>query len=222
MSQPPSESELTHIIDVWKQIIDVQKHFNDLSLRIRNFLITMSGGLIGAIIFLYDSGNQGAAEMVSWLGVLVVLATWIMDRWWYHKLLRGAVKAGEQIEDRFGGILDVPRLTQKISSVSPLRLSSRTGAKEISAGTRITIFYALLMLGFVISIVTTSIHEGKQPSNTADMVVQQNFGTYKTKESILELKHELSLVTRKLEELTELLTDSVSSPEEIDIPEEGQ
>ncbi|MDS0065324.1 hypothetical protein [Enterobacter cloacae] len=36
-------------IDVWKTVIDVQKHFNDLEMKVRNFGILILSAFIGAI-----------------------------------------------------------------------------------------------------------------------------------------------------------------------------
>jgi hypothetical protein len=39
---------LAERIDIWKKVVDVQQHFNDLEMRIRNFAITILGALFGA------------------------------------------------------------------------------------------------------------------------------------------------------------------------------
>ncbi|WBO58039.1 hypothetical protein GT370_12285 [Acidocella sp. MX-AZ03] len=34
-------------IEIWKKIVDVQQHFNDLELRIRNFALIITGAFLG-------------------------------------------------------------------------------------------------------------------------------------------------------------------------------
>jgi hypothetical protein len=34
-------------IEIWKKIVDVQQHFNDLELRIRNFALIVTGAFLG-------------------------------------------------------------------------------------------------------------------------------------------------------------------------------
>lgn len=36
-------------IDIWKTVVDVQKHFNDLEMKVRNFGILILSAFIGAI-----------------------------------------------------------------------------------------------------------------------------------------------------------------------------
>ena len=34
-------------IEIWKKIVDVQQHFNDLELRVRNFALILTGAFLG-------------------------------------------------------------------------------------------------------------------------------------------------------------------------------
>lgn len=45
-------------VDVWKTIIDVQKHFNDLEMKVRNFGILILSAFIGAIGVSFNSGSS--------------------------------------------------------------------------------------------------------------------------------------------------------------------
>ena len=46
---------LKDAIDVWKKIVDVQQHFNDIELRIRNYALTIFTATIAGIGFLEKS-----------------------------------------------------------------------------------------------------------------------------------------------------------------------
>ena len=37
-----AENQEELIVEIWKKVIDVQQHFNDIELRIRNMAITLS------------------------------------------------------------------------------------------------------------------------------------------------------------------------------------
>jgi hypothetical protein len=41
------------LIEAWKQTIQVQQHFNDLELRIRNYAITLLGALFGVAAYAF-------------------------------------------------------------------------------------------------------------------------------------------------------------------------
>src|SRR5947207_128781 len=82
------------IIEAWKQTVAVQMHFNDLALRIRSFALTIVAAILAA------SGlGQGCANALVLAAPLVIWpAFYLMDRFWYHPLLVGAVFHGMAIE----------------------------------------------------------------------------------------------------------------------------
>lgn len=63
-----------------------------------------------------------------------------MDRAWYHRLLRAAVRHGEQVEAGLREFIPNIGLTTSISTGSPVW--------GFSAGERLTIFYAFI--GFIL------------------------------------------------------------------------
>ena len=48
---PYSEERMTHVMDAWKMSGDVQQHFNDLELRIRNYGVTLLVAVLCATAF---------------------------------------------------------------------------------------------------------------------------------------------------------------------------
>ena len=48
------EQQRTQIIEIWKTIVEVQRHFNDIAMRIRSMFITILLALFAAIGFLLD------------------------------------------------------------------------------------------------------------------------------------------------------------------------
>src|SRR4051795_1622721 len=88
-------------IEIWKKIVDVQQHFNDLELRIRNFALIVTGAFLGLGGYAIKDGGiiNAFGWEVSIAGLVVVsaifplLAFYFMDRLWYHRLLDGSVQA---------------------------------------------------------------------------------------------------------------------------------
>lgn len=37
-----------HMIDIWKKVVDVQQHFNQLEMQIRNYALTVTGAIMAA------------------------------------------------------------------------------------------------------------------------------------------------------------------------------
>jgi hypothetical protein len=90
-----ADEQSKEALETWKKCVDVQQHFNDLCLRIRNFAITVAGALLAAVGFTYQYGLE--AELVGYkfaagMGFVVAAifawgAFFFMDRFWYHMLL---------------------------------------------------------------------------------------------------------------------------------------
>lgn len=114
------EEELAR--EVWKQAIDLQKHFNDIHFRLRAFFFGFLGTIAAVVTGLVVSGKAeertdllqsfpsgSAARFVIAVFLLAPgFALWVLDRFYYHPLLAAAVDRACEIEK------DVPGL--KLSS----------------------------------------------------------------------------------------------------------
>jgi FMN phosphatase YigB (HAD superfamily) len=104
----PSAEEKKNIIEIWKTIVNVQQHFNDISLRIRGLFITLILALFAAIGFLADKDLKFSFREYTIHCVLLApiggaiggLLFYFVDRYWYHRLLVGSVKQGMSIETK--------------------------------------------------------------------------------------------------------------------------
>ena len=114
------------LVEVWKQAIETQKHFNDMCVKSRQLGLTFVAASLGAALYLFirstPAGGEGAAAShsisafsFSMCGHLVVLhvslaiigaaaaavfAVRHLDLGVYHQMLRGAVTFGEDIEEK--------------------------------------------------------------------------------------------------------------------------
>jgi FMN phosphatase YigB (HAD superfamily) len=146
-----STEEVERGLTTWKQAVEVQEHFNDLEMRIRNFALTLLVAVIGAAGVVLERGNKTLAAMLI-VGALVSwLAFYMMDRWWYHPLLRGAVDHAIELEKRL--VDDVPGigLTGAISDASHTKLLG----KERDSTWKMLWFYRLI--GAVLVVVLAAI-----------------------------------------------------------------
>lgn len=143
-------------IEIWKKIVDVQQHFNDLELRIRNFALIVTGAFLGLGGYAIKDGGiiNAFGWEVSMAGLIVVsaifplLAFYFMDRLWYHRLLDGSVQAGIEAETAlkdFGYKVD---LGSQISAKSPFKLWVL--GKPIHSKTKMDIFYLVLVVTLLI------------------------------------------------------------------------
>lgn len=122
-----SREREAEIIEVWKAVIDVQIHFNDIGMRIRGMFVTIILALFASLGFLLDKkiGLEAGrlviqfAVVVPLFGVLGTYLFYFMDRYWYHRLLIGAVKQGIVIEQLGIGTIPELNLTKVIGDESP-------------------------------------------------------------------------------------------------------
>jgi hypothetical protein len=138
-------------LEVWKITIDVQKHFNELGLRVRSIAVTVLGAFLAAAGYALKEhskvdffGEQVSLTGTILLGALICWAAFfVMDRLWYHRLLKAAVSHGRTVENILEGSVPGIGLTGAIDEASPIW--------GMRAGHRLSIFYGfvavLLWLG---------------------------------------------------------------------------
>ena len=137
-----TESEEKILIELWKQTLDMQKHFNDLSFKIRGFLMTIITGLLGASTFFDDNLSIGIIKSLIAFIILSGIAILFIDLW-YHIYLKAAVKQGMEIEKKFPKkFYECINLTTEISKAS----------KKIGGSIfRLILFYSFIIVGVIVS-----------------------------------------------------------------------
>jgi hypothetical protein len=164
------------VIDIWKTSIDVQQHFNDLELRIRNFAVTLLVAIVGATAFSLKERYVVSVGGISFplaaavlcAGIIGWLAFYFMDMHWYHRLLLGSVKHTVKIEKERAVTRPELGLSRAIGDESPWPL---WGLFKIHSSEKITLFYAaglavLSILTLMVMIATPS----AQQESTAEAV----------------------------------------------------
>jgi hypothetical protein len=134
------------IVDIWKQAVDTQKHFNDMCVKSRQLGLTFVAASLGAALYLFirtaptegdavGSSRSIYAYAITFCGHQVVLhvslaiilaaaaavfAVRQLDLGVYHQMLRGAVTFGEDLEEKhIRRLVDLRQgLTQTISHFS--------------------------------------------------------------------------------------------------------
>lgn len=125
------EEQVPHYLEMWKQTIAVQQHFNDIEWRIRSLALTALTFALGAAAL--AAREKAAIQIFGWqvqlsftillLGLFLWIAFYFVDQIWYHRLLIGAVKHGEALEEVLRENLPAAGLTTQISKSSPYQFS---------------------------------------------------------------------------------------------------
>ena len=87
-------------------------HFNDLLMRVRTQALGAVAGILAIAGFLIEpttSNSKGSSWQLIFLGSLALLVSWLLvfllDLFYYSRLLWGAVDALLEIEDSTGGAI---------------------------------------------------------------------------------------------------------------------
>ncbi|MGE0103707.1 MAG: hypothetical protein AB7H86_15410 [Blastocatellales bacterium] len=179
MSDNIDSDDVKFALEIWKTAIDVQKHFNTLEMQIRSIAITVITATIGAAGLVFNQTqetireaikasqavpvtnhiriigiNLSSADMLVVGGMLAWLAFYFMDRWWYHRLLQGAVTQAQNIENVFkkatklGYLMSLSSSIRKESHLSMWKIQIRSGVKiDIFYGTVLAIL--IMIVAFV-------------------------------------------------------------------------
>lgn len=128
----PDYERLKIAVDVWKYVVSVQMHFNDIGMKIRYLYFTILAAAIGAIGYVqgkhveipYLDLRLSLAMMVLVAIMAITALFYFIDRHWYHRLLQGSVKAAAEIEKKYAVELPEIQLGAKISAASPVSFPS--------------------------------------------------------------------------------------------------
>ncbi|PZA13796.1 hypothetical protein DNX69_01695 [Rhodopseudomonas palustris] len=114
------------LVDIWKQAVDTQKHFNDMCVKSRQLGLTFVAASLGAALYLFIRSPTGGTEqsaspppvyayaidvaghsVILHVSLAIIFAAYAavravrqLDLGVYHQMLRGAVTFGEDLEER--------------------------------------------------------------------------------------------------------------------------
>ena len=194
----PTVEQQEVYVSIWKTAVDTQMHFNEMSVKARQFGLTFVAAALGLGVVLMSRGQEFSLS-VSLFGVrfeihaIVVLvlasafalfAVRLLDLNVYHKMLRGAVTFGEDFEENYmKQIFDLEKgMTQAISQfsrhddASVERTAKRyhyLGKSERNAAEKVGRFYtiSIVTLGVLaLALFFLTAHFGEHRSVSAETV----------------------------------------------------
>lgn len=97
--EEPDHGQLKHLLIVWEKVIDMQMHFNKLCMDLRRTGINIIGVLLAAGALAFRFGGEvmvfDKPVSVAFVFIGIALLAWVsfylIDRFWYHQLLRSSV-----------------------------------------------------------------------------------------------------------------------------------
>lgn len=143
-------------LGIWKKIVEVQQHFNDLELRIRNYALIVTGAFIGLGGYAIKDGGfvsifgftVSVAGLVVFAAIFPLFAFYFMDRLWYHRLLEGSVSAGIAAEAELENAGFKVALGTEIKKASPFKLWIL--GWNIRSKHKMDLFYAIILISLLL------------------------------------------------------------------------
>jgi hypothetical protein len=118
-------------LELWKQGIETQMHFAELSIKMRQIGLTMAGATLALAVILSRTNNGFSftipclewkipiATVLCISAAIILYAAKTLDAGMYHKMLRGAVKFNELLEQKMESNVEWEvGLTETISAYS--------------------------------------------------------------------------------------------------------
>lgn len=141
-------------LEMWKQTITVQQHFNEIGWKIRGLALTALTFTLGAASLTATTKDQPApliirdvpvdrSALTLCIGSFIWLAFSFVDLSWYHRLLKGSVNHGRDLEQELRNYLPVAGLTIAISAASPSR-PLPWSTKEMHSTWKLRLFYIVI------------------------------------------------------------------------------
>jgi hypothetical protein len=187
--QAPSEEQQKMYVAIWEKAIDTQMHFNEMSVKARQFGLTFVAAALGLGVVTLTRGPDFVIPVYSLFevhGVVLLVAASafamyavsLLDLNVYHRMLRGAVTFGEDFEENYmKKIFQLEKgMTQAISHFSRhddaavIRDAPRyryTGQDRKTAEIKIKRFYVVSMwtLGILaVALFIATAHWGGRPT----------------------------------------------------------
>jgi hypothetical protein len=175
-----SENFDNNVVAIWSKAVDTQMHFNEMSVKSRQLGLTFVAAALALAVFLFSHSGSDAkyeyhitlpklsftlhvAEFIILAAAAAVYAVRLLDLGVYHKMLRGAVAFGEDVEEvHLRRMLQLNKgMTQAVSHFSRHSDASAnhregsatayTGSNQRTAEKKIARFYTLVIILLIVS-----------------------------------------------------------------------
>ena len=151
------DQRTSHYVDMWKQSVETQQHFNNIEWQIRGLALTVATFALGASGWVAKDGNTigpiSLGAVAALAGLVLWYAFYFVDRYWYHPLLKAAVEHGSIIEDEIKRDLPQAGMTRTITARSAYKprglvrwLSGTKKGHEMHSDDKLAWFYKICLL----------------------------------------------------------------------------
>lgn len=171
-----SDEDKKNRIEIWKNIVNVQMHFNEIEMKIRQLTLTLFTFLVAGIgytikesaFIMFFGCMIPLGVVIGVFGSLVIYGLYLMDRHWYHRLLHGAVGPAVSAEASLKQTYPEMNLSTSIKETSPSKIFF--GLLNLHSDGKLRFFYYLLLFPLLIFSMTLFFNQ-----ENIDITRQYNF-----------------------------------------------
>jgi hypothetical protein len=184
---PAGKPDPEPLLTVWSKAVDLQMHFNEMCMNLRRTAIGTLGALLaagaiafrfGGLVHVYDR-NVSVALVFVLVAFVVWMAFYVMDRFWYHELLRASVAYAEELANP----------ANELSLGFPLDMSAKIRAANHSSlrmtgKAKINLFYlsvAASLLVACLALYTGLIQPRRRPNPSLSSNVRRPRARYRSR-----------------------------------------
>lgn len=124
-SSPITPEEMSNFLKEWEIVIKTQMHFNDMIMKVRTATVSFVVGVFSAAAYIlqYDlplkifGHSVHASVMVIMTGIVMLTVMFLIDYFYYFKMLLGSVNVGYEFEKEFQSIQSTHKYFTLSSSI---------------------------------------------------------------------------------------------------------
>lgn len=173
-------------IQIWKQIIDVQMHFNEIKSKNQTMFVSILTALLAAIgyilmnkdvannYFLLGNFKLYVYSIAIFVSIIFSICFYILDHS-YHILLKGSVDCGKDFEKNHLNEELTSNRIERLSKMSPLSIIFFDVKPIKGAGKKHKCFYGLIictLIALLILSLMSPIRSDKKVNNISPVATQ--------------------------------------------------
>jgi hypothetical protein len=212
-----NKEELNIALEVWKKMVDVQMHFNEIGLKIRNFALTIYTFILAGIGFLINAKISGCIiGILILLGAVVIFSFYLIDKNWYHIYLKAVGKKAGEFEEKWFKDFPEMKMSSQIASDSKKNEKIIFKTVEYDSTKRFSWFYYPLLSSLILGslyffFIYSSSTKKVDYSDFEKLSTEHEFIQKENKTLILENKYIMiksNLVENKIDSLNHIIKKS--------------
>ncbi len=153
------KDDLDFLLEEWKTVVATQMHFNEMIMRLRTTGLSVVIAVYGAAAYSLKT-NPGSIDVsgmklsvaaaIILFGIILLICLFMIDFFYYHQMLRGAVEKGYELDAAVRPLSILGSQVFGLSSTISERLEPKLFGRFKTADAMVVLFYIIpITIGFI-------------------------------------------------------------------------